>query len=127
MALQRTKRTKQAREPKKQTPTFLLELPLVVTPAQAKRLRAHLEAGRQFYNALLALLNPRETIPSIAHGEWEGAELRLRAGMESLEQRANAGESFPQSFGIPGARARRLKSLGSPQQEQPSSSRGQKR
>jgi transposase len=46
--------TKQAKAPKKQTPTFLLELPLVVGPAQAKRLRAHLEAGRQFYNALLS-------------------------------------------------------------------------
>jgi len=49
-----TKSTKEAREPKKQTPTFLLELPLVAGPAQAKRLRAHLEAGRQFYNALLS-------------------------------------------------------------------------
>jgi transposase len=48
-----TKRTRRAREPKKQTPTFLLELPLVVDAAQAKRLRAHLEAGRQFYNAIL--------------------------------------------------------------------------
>ena len=31
----------------KRTPTFLLELPLQVTPGQAKRLRAHLEAARQ--------------------------------------------------------------------------------
>ena len=54
MAAKGTKSTKQARELKKQTPTFLLELPLVVNPAQAKRLRAHLEAGRQFYNALLS-------------------------------------------------------------------------
>src|SRR5215469_5026589 len=35
-------------------PTFLLELPLQVTPGQAKRLRAHLEAARQFYNAILS-------------------------------------------------------------------------
>jgi len=55
MAAQGTKSTKEAREPKKQTPTFLLELPLDTDPAQAKRLRAHLEAGRQFYNALLSL------------------------------------------------------------------------
>jgi len=54
MTAKGTKRTKEAKEPKKQTPTFLLELPLVVDPAQAKRLRAHLEAGRQFYNALLS-------------------------------------------------------------------------
>jgi hypothetical protein len=39
---------------KKRTPTFLLELPLQVTPGQAKRLRAHLEAARQFYNAVLS-------------------------------------------------------------------------
>ena len=54
MAAPGTKSPKEAREPKKQTPTFLLELPLVVGPAQAKRLRAHLEAGRQLYNALLS-------------------------------------------------------------------------
>jgi hypothetical protein len=39
---------------KKKTPTFLLELPLVVEAGQAARLRAHLEAGRQFYNAVLS-------------------------------------------------------------------------
>src|SRR6516225_4465128 len=38
----------------KRTPTFLLELPLQVTPGQAKRLRAHLEATRQLYNAILS-------------------------------------------------------------------------
>ena len=35
-------------------PTFLLELPLQASPGQAKRLRAHLEAARQFYNAILS-------------------------------------------------------------------------
>jgi hypothetical protein len=35
-------------------PTFLLELSLQVSPGQAKRLRAHLEAARQFYNAILS-------------------------------------------------------------------------
>lgn len=38
---------------KSKTPTFLLELPLVVDPGQAKRLRAHFEAARCLYNALL--------------------------------------------------------------------------
>ena len=38
----------------KRTPTFLLELPLQVTPGQAKRLPAHLEAARQLYNAVLS-------------------------------------------------------------------------
>src|SRR5690348_15340965 len=40
--------------PKTKTPTFLLELPLAVDAGQAARLRAHLEAGRQFYNAVLS-------------------------------------------------------------------------
>jgi hypothetical protein len=49
--------TRPARErtsPHTKTPTFLLELPLVAEAGQAARLRAHLEAGRQFYNALLS-------------------------------------------------------------------------
>jgi hypothetical protein len=32
----------------------LVELPLRVTPSQARRVRAHLEAARQFYNAVLS-------------------------------------------------------------------------
>jgi transposase len=35
------------------TPTFLLELPLQVNPQQAKHLRAHFEAARCLYNALV--------------------------------------------------------------------------
>src|SRR5712691_7696100 len=46
--------TEQGKETKKRTPTFLLELPLQVNESQAARLRAHLEAGRQFYNAVLS-------------------------------------------------------------------------
>ena len=42
------------KEANTRTPTFLLELPLVVNAGQARRLRAHLEAGRQFYNAVLS-------------------------------------------------------------------------
>jgi len=42
------------KHPKEKTPTFLLELPLEVDAGQAARLRAHLEAGRQFYNAVLS-------------------------------------------------------------------------
>ncbi len=48
------KRTTESKQPKQKTPTFLLELPLQVEAGQAKRLRALLEAGRQFYNALLS-------------------------------------------------------------------------
>jgi hypothetical protein len=39
---------------RRQVPTFLLELPLMVSEGQAKHLRAHLEACRQFYNAVLS-------------------------------------------------------------------------
>jgi len=49
-----TKPSGQRRPPKTKTPTFLLELPLAVEAGQAARLRAHLEAGRQFYNAVLS-------------------------------------------------------------------------
>src|SRR5215470_10841593 len=41
-------------EKRKPTPTFLLEVPLRVTASQAKRLRAHLEAARQLYNAVFS-------------------------------------------------------------------------
>jgi hypothetical protein len=43
-----------SKKTKSKTQTFLLELPLRVEEGQAKRLRAHLEAGRQFYNAVLS-------------------------------------------------------------------------
>jgi hypothetical protein len=49
-----TKQTRESKQPKQKTPTFLLELPVQVEAGQAKRLRAHLEAGRQFYNAVLS-------------------------------------------------------------------------
>src|SRR5947209_17806341 len=39
---------------RRKIPTFVLELPLAVNQGQAKRLRAHLEAGRAFYNAVLS-------------------------------------------------------------------------
>src|SRR5260370_20669084 len=54
MKARRTERTKGHKDRKKQTPTFLLELALVVKEGQAKRVRGHLEVGRQFYNALLS-------------------------------------------------------------------------
>src|SRR5215472_17749915 len=54
MPRQRQTKTAEKTSAKKRTPTVLLELPLQVTPGQAKRLRAHLEAARQLYNALLS-------------------------------------------------------------------------
>src|SRR2546429_9236288 len=49
-----TKQPKEQKQRSQQTPTFLLELPLAVNAGQAKRIRGHLEAGRQFYNAVLS-------------------------------------------------------------------------
>src|SRR5262249_45291920 len=54
MARKRQPSTEQQPHARKPTPTFHLELPLQVTSDQAKRLRAHLEAARQFYNAVLS-------------------------------------------------------------------------
>ena len=48
------KHTRESTPSKQKTPTFLLELPLVVEAGQAARVRGHLEAGRQFYNAVLS-------------------------------------------------------------------------
>ncbi len=49
-----TKACGERKHSKKKTPTFLLELPLTVEAGQAKRLRAHLEMARLFYNAVLS-------------------------------------------------------------------------
>jgi hypothetical protein len=73
---------------------------------------------RDLYAALLlAYLEPEDTLPSISLQDWEGAELRLRAEMERLQQRANEGQTLPRSFGIPRAGARRLEILEHPRQE----------
>jgi transposase len=62
---------------------------------------------RDLYSALLAAyLDPQNFIPSIAHDEGEGAELRLQAAMERLYQRAKEGQVLPRSVGIPQAGAR---------------------
>src|SRR5690348_6474819 len=54
MPKQRQTKAAETTPAKKRTPTVLLELPLQVTAGQAKRLRAHLEAARQLYNAILS-------------------------------------------------------------------------
>jgi hypothetical protein len=67
---------------------------------------------RDLYSAWLAAhLTPPDTTPSIAHSEWEGADLRLRAAVEVLQQRANEGQALPRSVGIPRAGARLPQSL----------------
>ena len=73
---------------------------------------------RDLYSAcLVAFLDPPTIIPSIAHDEWEGAEARLRAAMERLHQRAQAGQVLPRSVGIPRAGARLPQSFAKSQQE----------
>ncbi|HEY3992811.1 MAG TPA: AAA family ATPase, partial [Ktedonobacteraceae bacterium] len=80
---------------------------------------------RDLYSAfLLAHLEPEQTIPSVTQHVWEGAEPRLRAVMEDLQQRANEGQYLPRSMGMLAsgkgaarARARRLKSPAYPHQE----------
>jgi hypothetical protein len=47
----------------------------------------------------------------------EGAEARLRAAHERVQQRANAGQCLPQSMGISRARARRPQSRSELKQE----------
>jgi hypothetical protein len=48
------KRAQTEKVPRQKTPTFLLELPLEIHAGQAKRIRGHLEASRQLYNAVLS-------------------------------------------------------------------------
>jgi len=73
---------------------------------------------RDLYSAFLAAhLDPTTLVPSIAQETWESAETRLRAAIEDVQQRANAGQVLPQSFGIPRAGARLPRSLVSDHQE----------
>jgi hypothetical protein len=72
---------------------------------------------------LLAYLEPEKTTPSITHQVWEGAEPRLRAVIEGLQQRANEGHPLPRSMGLVAsgkaarAGARQFKSPAYPHQE----------
>jgi hypothetical protein len=79
---------------------------------------------RDLYAAfLLAYLEPGQTQPSVTQPVWEGAEPRLRAVMEGLQQRANEGQILPRSMGVVAsgkaarAGARRLQSPAYPHQE----------
>jgi hypothetical protein len=77
---------------------------------------------RDLYSGfLLAYLEPGKQHPSITRSDWEGAEPRLRAVVEGLQQRANEGYLLPRSMGLSApvaarARARQLKSPAHPQQ-----------
>jgi hypothetical protein len=68
---------------------------------------------RDLYSAFLAAyLDPADLLPSCARyrGYWEGRGPGLRAAYEQAIQRASARHVLPRSFGIPGERARLLKS-----------------
>jgi transposase len=99
-----------------------------VTKARSQRWH-HCSCGcgpvqRDLYSAfLLAHLDPTKHIPSVTHHVWEGAEPRLQAVIEGLQQRANEGHPLPRSMGLLAsgkaahAGARRLQSPVYPQQE----------
>jgi hypothetical protein len=75
---------------------------------------------RDLYAAFLATyLEAPDYRPSCARYEpyWEGAEARLRAAQERLEERAKEGQVLPRSMGMPRAGARLPKSPGEPTQE----------
>jgi hypothetical protein len=85
MPRSRRPRTPEQQPGKKQTPTFLLELPLRVTPGQAKRVRAHLEAARQLYNALLSE-GQRRLRRMRADPAWQAARAIPRAQKQERHQ-----------------------------------------
>ena len=73
---------------------------------------------RDLYSAYLAAhLDPRTSVPSIAQDSWESAETRLRAAIEDVKERANAGQDLPHSMGMSRARARLPQSLAASHQE----------
>src|SRR5947209_17867136 len=91
-----TKQTKQSKYSKENTPTLLLELPLEVEAGQARRLRSHLEAGRQFYNAVLSE-GQRRLRRMKADPAWGAAQALPRT--RPLERRA-AFSALRQQYGF---------------------------
>src|SRR6266566_9486301 len=71
------------------TSTFLLELPLVVEEGQAKRIRAHLEAGRQFYNAVLSE-GQRRLRQMRADPSWQAARALPRSHKQERQKAFSA-------------------------------------
>ena len=90
---------KQAEEKSKPTPTFLLELPLRVTACQARRLRAHLEAVRQLYNAVLSE-GQRRLRRMRANPAWQAARTIPRT---QPKERARAFGALRHQYGFSGA------------------------
>ena len=90
------KRPSKGKHPKEKTPTFLLELPLVVEQGQTARLRAHLEAGRQLYNAILSVGNKRLR-QMRADPAWQAARAIARL---HKQERAAAFSALRQQYGF---------------------------
>jgi hypothetical protein len=88
--------TEQGDRTKKRTPTFLLELPLQVNAGQAACLRAHLETGRQFYNAVLSL-GLKRLRRMRADPAWQQARAIPRA---QKQERARAFARLRQQYGF---------------------------
>jgi hypothetical protein len=78
------------------TPSFLLELPLEVDAGQAKRIRGHLEAGRQFYNAVLSE-GQRRLRRMRDDPAWQGARALPRA---CGHERAAAFHALREQYGF---------------------------
>jgi hypothetical protein len=78
------------------TPTFLLELPLVVQQEQAKRIRAHLEVGRQFYNAVLSE-GQRRLRQMRADPRWQAARALPRS---QKQERQAAFSALREQYGF---------------------------
>src|SRR5215469_1628362 len=85
MSKKRSKSKPPEKEPRRTTPTFLLELPLVVQAGQAARVGAHLEVGRQFYNAVLCA-GQKRLRRMRADPAWQAARAIPRA--QKQERRA---------------------------------------
>ncbi len=91
-----TKPRGERKPPKTQTPTFLLELPLAVEAGQAARLRAHLEAGRQFYNAVLSA-GQRRLRRMKADPAWQAARAIPRT---HIQERRAAFSALRERYGF---------------------------
>src|SRR5262245_21466068 len=73
---------------KRETPTFVTEIPLVVSTEQERVLLARLEAGRQVYNACLGEgLRRRE---ALCHSRAYRAALAMKPGEERSKAFAEA-------------------------------------
>src|SRR6266446_9627257 len=94
--LMRKKDAQERKRSRKKTPTFLLELPLGVDEGQAKRIRGHLEAGRQFYNAVLSE-GQRRLRRMRADPAWQAARALPRT---HKQERAAAFRALREQYGF---------------------------